>query len=146
MAIFTNQATLSYNGTVTTSNVTTGELLEVLSITKTAASDTYGPQDTVTYVVSITNTGTAAFSNLTVTDNLGGYTFDGGAVYPLTYVPGSALYYINGVLQADPAVVPGAPLVFSGTSDTMPTICIPRSAYSVWSSPRSGISFKQGPQ
>ncbi|MBE6972023.1 MAG: DUF11 domain-containing protein [Ruminococcaceae bacterium] len=116
MAIFTNQATLSYNGTVTTSNVTTGELLEVLSITKTAASDTYGPQDTVTYVVSITNTGTAAFSNLTVTDNLGGYTFDGGAVYPLTYVPGSALYYINGVLQADPAVVPGAPLVFSGIS------------------------------
>jgi len=26
------------------------------------------------------------------------------------------LYYINGVLQADPAVVPGAPLVFSGIS------------------------------
>lgn len=116
MAIFTNQATLSYNDTITTSNVTTGELLEVLSITKTAASDSYAPQDTVTYVVSIVNAGTAAFTGLTVTDNLGGYTFDGGTVYPLTYVPGSALYYVNGVLQAEPTVVPGAPLVFSGLS------------------------------
>lgn len=116
MALFTNQATLSYNDTVTTSNVTTGELLEVLAITKTAASDTYGSQDTVTYVISITNTGTAPFTGLTVTDNLGGYTFDGGTVYPLTYVPDSVLYYVNGVLQAAPAVVPGAPLVFSGIS------------------------------
>ena len=116
MALFTNQATLSYNNTVTTSNVTTGELLEVLSITKTAASDTYAPQDTVTYVVSITNTGTAPFTGLTVTDNLGGYTFDAGTVYPLTYVDGSVLYYINGALQAAPTVVPGAPLVFSGIS------------------------------
>ena len=116
MALFTNQATLSYNDTVTTSNVTTGELLEVLAITKTAASDTYGSQDTVTYVISITNTGTTPFTGLTVTDNLGGYTFDGGTVYPLTYVPDSVLYYVNGVLQAAPAVVPGAPLVFSGIS------------------------------
>lgn len=116
MALFTNQATLSYNNTVTTSNVTTGELLEVLSITKTAASDTYALQDTVTYVISITNTGTAPFTGLTVTDNLGGYTFDAGTVYPLTYVDGSVLYYINGALQAAPTVVPGAPLVFSGIS------------------------------
>ena len=43
MAIFTNQATLSYNNTVTTSNITTGELLEVLSVTKTALSGTYTP-------------------------------------------------------------------------------------------------------
>ena len=116
MALFTNQATLSYNNTVTTSNVTTGELLEVLSITKTAASDTYALQDTVTYVISITNTGTAPFTGLTVTDNLGGFTFDAGTVYPLTYVDGSVLYYINGALQAAPTVVPGAPLVFSGIS------------------------------
>ena len=114
MALFTNQATLSYNDTVTTSNVTTGELLEVLSITKTAASDTYAQQDTVTYVVSITNTGTVPFTALTVTDDLGGYTFDGSTIYPLTYVTGSALYYINGVLQATPAIAPGPPLVFTG--------------------------------
>ena len=34
MAIFTNQATLSYNNTTTTSNVVTGEIVEVLSATK----------------------------------------------------------------------------------------------------------------
>ena len=100
MAIFTNQATLSYNSSVTTSNITTGELLEVLSVSKTAAETDYTAQDTVTYVVSITNGGSAAFSGLTVTDDLGGYSFDGGTVYPLSYVDGSLLYYVNGVLVA----------------------------------------------
>ena len=33
MATFTNQATLRYNGNVVNSNITTGELLEVLSAT-----------------------------------------------------------------------------------------------------------------
>lgn len=41
MAAFYNQATLSYNGNTTTSNITTGEILEVLSATKTALRDTY---------------------------------------------------------------------------------------------------------
>ena len=35
MATFTNQATLSYSGGTTTSNITTGELVEILSATKT---------------------------------------------------------------------------------------------------------------
>ena len=36
MATFTNQATLRYNGNVVNSNITTGELLEVLAASKTA--------------------------------------------------------------------------------------------------------------
>ena len=36
MATFTNQATLTYNGGTASSNITTGELLEVLTATKTA--------------------------------------------------------------------------------------------------------------
>ena len=36
MAIFTNQATLSYNNTTTTSNIVTGEIVEVLSAAKNA--------------------------------------------------------------------------------------------------------------
>ena len=39
MATFTNQATLRYNGNIVNSNITTGELLEVLSATKTAVLD-----------------------------------------------------------------------------------------------------------
>ncbi len=116
MASFTNQATLTYNNVTTNSNITTGELLEVLSATKTALSDTYGEQDTITYVVSVVNSGTAPFTGLTVTDDLGGYTFEGRTLYPLDYVDGSARYYINGVLQANPVPVgtADAPLVING--------------------------------
>ena len=36
MAIFTNQATLTYNGNSTNSNIAYGEILDVLVATKTA--------------------------------------------------------------------------------------------------------------
>ena len=114
MAIFTNQATLSYNNTVTTSNITTGELLEVLSVTKTALSGTYTPQDTVVYVVNLANTGTAAFTGLTVTDDLGAYDYDGGTLVPLDYAEGTLRYFLNGVVQATPTVTAGPPLSVSG--------------------------------
>ena len=41
MAAFYNQATLSYNGSVAVSNITTGEIIETLSATKEAVTDTY---------------------------------------------------------------------------------------------------------
>ena len=78
MAQFTNQATLSYGTTVTSSNVAVGEVLEVLSITKTAVNDTYGQNDTITYIISLINTGAVAINGLTVTDNLGTYPFGAG--------------------------------------------------------------------
>ena len=109
MAIFTNQATLVYNGGSANSNIAVGEILEVLSADKTAVSGTYAPGELVTYVITIRNTGTAAFTNLTVTDDLGG-----GVNPPLTYEAGTVLYFANGVLQAAPAVTAGAPLVFTG--------------------------------
>ena len=111
MAIFTNQATLTYSGGSANSNVAVGEILQVLSADKTAVSGTYAPGELVTYVITIRNTGTGAFTNLTVTDNLGG-----GANAPLTYEEGTVLYFVNGVPQAAPAVTPGAPLVFTGIS------------------------------
>ena len=114
MAVFTNQATISYNGTVRNSNITTGELVEVLSAAKTALSETYTPFDTVTYVISIRNSGTTAFTGLTVTDNLGGYNFEGNTVYPLAYIDGSARVFVNGELAAAPIVTAGPPLVITG--------------------------------
>ena len=114
MAIFTNQATLSYNNTTTTSNIVTGEIIEVLSAEKNAVDDEYRFGDTVTYVVSIVNTGTAAFNNLTITDDLGAYTASGVTRTPLTYVEDSLAYYANGVLQAGATAIAGPPLVISG--------------------------------
>lgn len=116
MATFTNQATLTYNGVTTDSNIITGQLLEVLSATKTAVVADYSVGEDVTYVISIINSGTIAFNGLTVTDDLGAYTFNETQVTPLTYTSGSVRYYVNGELQAAPAVTEGPPLVISGIS------------------------------
>ena len=114
MATFYNQATLRYNNTVTNSNIASGELVEVLSVTKTAVLDTYQVGETVTYAVSILNSGTVPLSGLTVTDDLGAYTVGATTVTPLTYLAGSVQYYVNGVLQPAPAVTAGPPLQVSG--------------------------------
>ena len=116
MAIFSNQATLSYNGNSTNSNIAYGEILDVLSVTKTAVEGSYTPGQIVTYVVTLRNTGNAALTGLTVTDDLGGYDFNGTTVYPLTYEAGSATVFVNGVPQAAPTVTAGPPLVVSGLS------------------------------
>jgi len=114
MPTFTNQATLRYNDTFTNSNIVTGQVVEVLSATKTALTPSYSPGDAVTYVVSIVNSGALPFSGLQVSDDLGGYPFDTETLYPLTYVEGSVLYLQDGAPQADPAVTAGPPLLFSG--------------------------------
>ena len=114
MATFYNQATLRYNNTVTNSNIASGELVEVLSATKTALLDTYQVGETVTYAVSILNSGTAPFNGLTLTDDLGAYTVGTATVTPLTYIEGSVQYYVNGVLQPAPTVTVGPPLQIGG--------------------------------
>jgi uncharacterized repeat protein (TIGR01451 family) len=114
MAIFSNQATLTYNGSTTNSNVVYGELLEALTATKTAVEGSYVPGQRLTYVVTLRNTGAAALTGLTVTDDLGGYTFGTGTVYPLTYVSDTVQVFVAGAPQAAPAVTAGPPLVISG--------------------------------
>lgn len=115
MASFTNQAHLSYNGRSVASNVVTGQMLSPLTLTKTAVVDTYAPTDTVTYVITIVNSGATAYTDLTLTDDLGAYAAGGQTVYPLSYTPDSAVWFINGTRQADPTAS-GAPLVISGLS------------------------------
>lgn len=114
MAVFSNQATLSYQGGSTNSNIAYGEILEILEVTKTAIEGSYRPGGVVTYGVTLRNTGAAALNGLTLTDNLGGYDFGGETVYPLTYEEASATLFINGVPQAAPTVSSGPPLVVSG--------------------------------
>lgn len=116
MATFYNQATLSFGRTVTSSNVTEGEVLGGLTLTKTAATESYAPGDGITYVINIVNNGTSAVEGLVLTDDLGAYTVPGGTtrVTPLTYVPGSVLYYRDGALAEAPEVTAGDTLVISG--------------------------------
>ena len=114
MAQFTNQAQLLYNNVVVSSNTVTGEILEVVSADKTAVINNYFADGTVTYVVSIVNSGVTPITNLTVTDNLGAYTQGTETRTPLTYVDGSVRLFIEGVLQAAPTVVAGTTLTVSG--------------------------------
>ena len=114
MAQFTNQAQLSYNNIVVSSNVVVGEILEVVSGNKTAILDTYYADGTVTYAISVVNSGATAITGLSVIDDLGAYTQGSETRVPLTYLDGSAQLFINGVLQPPPAVTAGATLTVSG--------------------------------
>lgn len=114
MATFTNQATLSYNGVVTGSNIVTGEIVESLTAAKAAVSESYEAGGAVTYIISLANASAAAVTGVTITDSLGAYSFGGQTLTPLTYRDGAVRYYANGVLQAAPAVTVGDSLVISG--------------------------------
>ena len=110
---FTNQATLSYNGTQVLSNIAVGVLEGTLSVTKNAVASSYSAGDAVTYIVSIVNSSDAPVTGLTVSDDLGAYPFGEGTVQPLTYEVGSVQYYADGVLQPAPTVSTADGLAFS---------------------------------
>ncbi len=114
MATFNNFATLSYHGLTAVSNLVTGEITDSLRMTKTAVAETYVPGGSVTYAVSIVNAGATEYSGLTLSDDLGAYTFNTETLVPLVYQAGSLQYFVNGELQPLPAVTPGPPLVVTG--------------------------------
>lgn len=116
MPTFTNRATLTYNNESINSNTVVGEIVEVLAVTKTAVGGEYSPGNTVVYAVSIVNSGTSAFDALTLTDDLGAYTFGTRTLYPLTYEEGSLLYYVNGSLRPVPTVNAAPPMTVSSIS------------------------------
>lgn len=105
MATFTNTATLSYNGTTTVSNTTTGEILDPLTLTKTAVRPVYSQNNDTTYIINLINTGTTDLTDITLTDNLGLYTYGTLNLTPLNYSDSSVKYFVNGVQQTAPTVV-----------------------------------------
>lgn len=114
MATFQNQASLTYNNSTVNSNIVTGEILEVLSLTKASLNTSYTAGDTVTYILSAVNSGTTAFSGVSISDNLGAYSFGTNELYPLSYVDGSAMLYIDGVMQPVTVNATESEVVFSG--------------------------------
>lgn len=116
MATFQNQASLTFNNSTVNSNIVTGEILEVLSLAKASLNTSYNTGDTVTYILSVINSGTSPFTGVSITDNLGEYTFGTNELYPLTYVDGTAVLYINGTAQPVTVDASESELVFSGFS------------------------------
>ncbi len=114
MAQFTNRASLTFNNATINSNIAVGEIVEVLTATKTAVVDTYGRNDSLSYVISLVNSAESATGPLTVTDNLGEYTTAEGSFVPLDYIDGSVLFFIDGVAQPTPTVTSQSPLTLTG--------------------------------
>lgn len=114
MARFTNYATLSYSGGSTDSNTVVGELVETLTVTKTAVNSRYAQGGTVTYVIALVNSGATALTGLSLSDDLGGYSFGTGTVYPLSYREGTVHLFTNGAVSAAPTITAGPPLLLSG--------------------------------
>ena len=131
MAIFSNQASLSYSGGVTNSNVVTGELLEVLEISKTSVGETYEAGGIVTYAIQLINTGSTNLTGLTVTDNLGAYLYEDQLLVPLVYIEDTLRYFVNGILQNTPVVTATGGLTVTGL--TVPPqgkrFCAPRGRF-----------------
>lgn len=102
MPAFTNQAKLSYDNRTALSNIAVGNISEPYTLTKRAVNDDYIFGDDVTYVLTIINSSASALTNVSVTDDLGAYSYGPTpiTIYPLTYV-GPILYSTNGTPQAN---------------------------------------------
>ncbi len=118
MAIFTNQASLIVGDTVTNSNVTRGEIVTGVRITKTAIPTTYRAGDSIVYIVNISSRSGGALNGLTFTDDLGAYTPDGqtAEVVPLDLVENSLIYLVGGEQQTAPEITAGPPLTIENLS------------------------------
>lgn len=120
MAQFTNRATLTYGDVTRESNVTVGEFISSFAINKKAVFGEYGRGDRIAYIIGIENVSGTAYNSVTLTDNLGA--FNAGTaeaplnVTPLTFIPGSLSYWVNGVPQTVTATasVVGGNLVITG--------------------------------
>ena len=114
MATFTNQAQLNYAGRTVASNVVSGEIVDVIAVTKTPLVDSYSANSVVTWAVSVTNSGTTPVTGMTLTDDLGEYPFDAGTVVPLDYTSGAIRLFSDGALQPTPTVTSEQPLTVTG--------------------------------
>lgn len=98
----TNRATVSYsaNGVAgsAVSNLATATLQGPLNITKASMESSYRANSVLTYILTLDNTAATPLTNVTVTDNLGTFSYQPDvsvpavSVTPLSYVGPSRLY------------------------------------------------------
>ena len=114
MAVFCNQATISFGGVVRQSNIACGEIVETVRMTKTALIGTYDAGSVMTYIVNVTNDGETPLSNVTFTDDLGQYDMGQASYTPRTYVDGSLKVFADGEEMPAPAVTADPGLTAEG--------------------------------
>jgi uncharacterized repeat protein (TIGR01451 family)/fimbrial isopeptide formation D2 family protein len=99
MATIENFATVSYtSGGVSetkVSNLAEIGLESAISFTKSTLGETYGEDDVITYILSMTNTSASTITSVSITDDLGTFIFGTLELSPLTYTA-PALLLIDG--------------------------------------------------
>ena len=109
--IITNQASIAYRynnqSASAVSNVASAVLNDTLGVEKVSLENVYRLGDEITYVITITNDGGSALTNVSVTDDLGTYTVGTQTVTPLTYT-GPAILFIDGVYNGNITPTVGA--------------------------------------
>lgn len=109
--IITNQASIAYRYNDRTasavSNIATATLNDPLSVEKVSLETVYRPGDEITYVITVTNSGSSALAGVSVADDLGTYTVGNTTVTPLTYT-GPAIFFIDGVYGGNATPTVGA--------------------------------------
>lgn len=122
MQSFTNQATLTYGGKAINSNIVSGNINDILAVSKTAIGESYNTGDSKTFIISLINSGSSELKDLTISDDLGRYEFTPQSgteqinLYPLSYTEGSVRYFQNGSLQNAPTIDTSEGLKITGIS------------------------------
>ncbi len=100
--IINNRATVNYrygaNTGATVSNTTDVSVNNALEIQKTSLSQTYRNGQEITYIISLQNESSGNIT-ITVSDDLGTYTFNCDDYTPLTFT-GTARLFINGIYHS----------------------------------------------
>lgn len=135
MATFSNIASLSFNGNITNSNLVTGEILEDVMVSKIHVNPNYFTGDDITYAVTIRNMTDQPLTGITLTDDLGRYTYEGEDLYPLEFLPFSVKVFNDnvqtmdfGVSQTKPLTVNGLTVSAAGTTMVLYTAKVTRFA------------------
>ena len=99
MPTIENFATVRYTSggvaATTVSNIAQIDLTSSVTFDKITVGSTYSEGDTVTYIMTISNTSSAPLNTVSIADNLGTFTSQTGDLTPLTYV-GPAILLVDG--------------------------------------------------
>ncbi len=105
MTTIVNQASATYlsNGQSQTivSNVATTELIGPVGSTTLSIesnNDGYLPNQVLSYIIAVNNTGAVTYTNFDIIFNMGTYTLGGLTLTPLDYI-GPSFYYLGGIYQ-----------------------------------------------
>lgn len=99
MPTIENFATVRYTSggveTTTVSNIAQIDLASSVTFDKRTIGTTYSEGDTVTYIMTVSNTSSTPLNTVSITDNLGTFAYQTGNLTPLTYV-GPAILLVDG--------------------------------------------------